>query len=52
MKEVITKFLLVAVAVAAVIGFVYGELWGDVKTVKNTTQTQITANGATALSED
>lgn len=48
MKEVITKFLLITVAVAAVTGFVYGTLWGDVKSVKDVTQTKITgANGTT-----
>lgn len=46
MKEVITKFLLITVAVAAVVGFVYGTLWGDVKDVKDDVHTQIiNANG-------
>lgn len=48
MKEVITKFLLITVAVAAVAGFVYGTLWTDVQSVKTDTEKQITdANGKT-----
>lgn len=41
MKEVVTKFLLVMVAVAAVIGFVYGTLWDDTKAVKEAAHIQM-----------
>ncbi len=41
MREVVTKFLLVIVAVAAVIGFVYGNLWTDTQDVRNRTHTSI-----------
>lgn len=41
MKEVITKFLLIIVAIAAVTGFVYGTLWDDTKYVRNQTHAQI-----------
>lgn len=41
MKEVITKFLLIIVSVAAVVGFVYGTLWTDTQDVRNDTHTQI-----------
>ncbi len=41
MKEVVTKFLLIIVAVAAVVGFVYGTLWDDTQHVRNDTHTAI-----------
>lgn len=41
MKEVITKFLLITVAIFSIATFVYGTLWTDVKTVTSDTQTQI-----------
>lgn len=48
MKEVITKFLLIIVAVAAIVGFVYDSLWLDTLAVKNNIHTQITnANSET-----
>ena len=43
MKEVVTKFLLIIVAVAAVVGFVYGTLWEDTQSVKDTMHEQIVA---------
>ncbi len=41
MKEVITKFLLIVVAVGAVFTFVYGTLWKDTQTVRDNTHVQI-----------
>lgn len=41
MKEVITKFLLITVAIFSIVTFVYQALWGDVKTVTTDTQNQI-----------
>ncbi|MDT3697882.1 MAG: hypothetical protein RO469_00525 [Thermincola sp.] len=42
MKEVMTKFLLITVAVVSIVLFVYGTLWDDVKAVKDDTHLQIT----------
>ncbi|MFA5881614.1 MAG: hypothetical protein WC834_05395 [Eubacteriales bacterium] len=41
MKEVVTKFMLIVVAVAAVMGFVYGTLWDDTEKIKDATHTQM-----------
>jgi len=41
MKEVVTKFLLIIVAVAAVVGFVYGTLWEDTQHLRDDTHQQI-----------
>ena len=41
MKEVITKFLLITVAIFSIASFVYGTLWTDVKSVTSDTQAQI-----------
>lgn len=49
MKEVITKFLLITVSVAAIVSFVYGTLWTDVKDAKNDAQTQINNANASSL---
>jgi len=49
MKEVITKFLLITVAVFAIVSFVYGTLWDDVKAIKDDTQVQITNANSSSL---
>ncbi|MCL4439222.1 MAG: hypothetical protein ACYC21_04645 [Eubacteriales bacterium] len=41
MKEVVTKFLLIIIAVYAVVSFVYGTLWDDAQTVRNSAHSQI-----------
>lgn len=50
MKEVITKFLLITVAVAAVVGFVYGTLWEDTVDVRDKTHNEIQRGNPPAVS--
>lgn len=49
MKEVMTKFLLITVAVVSIVMFVYGTLWDDVKAVKEDTHLQITGVNSGSL---
>lgn len=49
MKEVVTKILLIAVAVAAVVTFIYGAMWTETEKIKDSTITQIQDANASAL---
>lgn len=49
MKEVITKFLLITVSIAAVVSFVYGTLWTDVKNAKVDAHAQIESANTNSL---